>query len=93
MQRDRSMVPEFKYFKRPHSRKEKKKKLTPKLVDEDLPKSMDSVSLPLNLKSTFWNGERWCGLDFSPRIAEYANGYQLLNEELTKSQLRLKNTK
>lgn len=94
LQRDRSLLPKYKFYKRPHSRKcEHKKKEAPKQLDDELPKSMESVSLPLNLKNTFWNGERWCGVEFSPRNAEVANGYQMLHEELTNSHNRLKNTK
>jgi len=94
LQRDRSLLPNYKFYKRPSSRKEEKKKeVSSKILEDELPKSMDSISLPLNLKSTFWNGECWCGVEFSPRNAQVANGYQMLHEELTKSQNRLKNTK
>jgi hypothetical protein len=94
LQRDRLLLPKYKYYKRPYSQKEKMKKKSPtKFLEDELPKSMDSISLPLNLKNTYWNGEHWCGVEFSPRTAHVVNGYQMLHEELTKSQNRLKNTK
>ncbi|KAG0554877.1 hypothetical protein KC19_12G127200 [Ceratodon purpureus] len=94
LQRNRSLLPkEYKFYKRPLSRREHKKKKVHKKVEDELPTSMDSISLPLNLKNTFWNGERWCGMKFSPRVAEVANGYEMLHDELVRSQNRLKNTK
>jgi hypothetical protein len=94
LQRDRSLLPKkYKFYTRPSSHKEHKKKKVPKQVEDELPKSMDSVPLPLNLKNSFWNGERWCGIEFSPRTAEIANGYEMLHDELVRSQNRLKNTK
>ena len=89
MKRDRSLLPEtFQFFKGPHPPPKHKE---PPAQEEDDPPLGDSVALPLTLKNTFWNGERWCSVDFSPRMAEVSNGYQLLHEELQKSQIRLKN--
>lgn len=91
MKRDRSLLPEtFQFFKVPHHGPHTPKHKEPPAQEEEDPLG-DSVALPLTLKNTVWNGERWCSMDFSPRMAEVSNGYQLLHEELQKSQKRLKN--
>lgn len=92
--RDRSLLPvQYRVYKRPHSRREGCRKETLDPVPEEIPKSMDSVSLRLNVKSASWNGEQWCSLGFSPRNAEVANGYAMLRDEVTKSHNRLHHTK
>ncbi|XP_073386576.1 uncharacterized protein [Physcomitrium patens] len=91
--RDRALLPvQYRVYKRSHSRREGCRKETPDPVPEEILKSMDSVSLPLNVKSASWNGEQWCSLGFSPRNAEVANGYAMLRDEVIKSHNRLHHT-
>eukprot|EP01018_Ginkgo_biloba_P012112 Gb_37424 [translate_table: standard] len=45
--------------------------------------------LPTRLRNCYWNGDRWCATMFKPRFASASNGYELLSQEIGKSQARL----
>ncbi|KAH7437913.1 hypothetical protein KP509_05G095100 [Ceratopteris richardii] len=52
---------------------------------EDIPADVEPLMLPTRLKGCYWNGERWCGTPFLPRLASARNGYELLHEKIMKS--------
>lgn len=90
VERGRSLLPEtYKFYKggpKPSPRQEQPNEETP-------PITTSSVTLPLTLKNTFWNGERWCSAEFSARTAKVLNGFELLQVELKQSEEHLHNVR
>lgn len=84
LKRDRSLLPES--FKLYHSRFVEEKE---NLENEDMPIDSEPLVLPMRLKGCYWNGERWCGTPFLPRLASARNGFEFLHEKIKKSHRHL----
>ncbi|MCO5551909.1 hypothetical protein L7F22_005416 [Adiantum nelumboides] len=80
LKRDRSLLP--KCYMLYHSRYFQKDEVN---EVEDIPADAEPLVLPMRLKGCYWNGERWCGTPFLPRLASARNGYEYLDDKIRKS--------